>query len=216
MVTIGHALLDAGAPIEALIVYNSNPVAVAPDSTRVVRGFAREDLFSVVLEHFQTDTADYADILLPATTQLEHLDVIKPYGHYYMMANNPAIAPPGRVQTHPEIFRFFKLAGAMGFTDPCFSDSDETIAQAALAKDWDFDAVRAAGWKRIGAPKGTARFAAGGFDTPSGKAEFFSTRAAGLGLILCRLHRAAGGHPKCGGGPLSPGHDFAPGAALPQ
>jgi anaerobic selenocysteine-containing dehydrogenase len=180
MVTIGHALLDAGAPIDALIVYNSNPVAVAPDSTRVVRGFTREDLFSVVLEHFQTDTADYADILLPATTQLEHLDVIKPYGHYYMMANNPAIAPLGECKPNSEIFRL--LAGAMGFTDPCFSDSDETIAQAALAKDWDFDAVRAAGWKRIGAPKGTARFAAGGFDTPSGKVEFFSTRAAGLGL----------------------------------
>ena len=180
MVTIGHALLDAGAPIDALIVYNSNPVAVAPDSTRVVRGFAREDLFCVVLEHFQTDTADYADILLPATTQLEHLDVIKPYGHYYMMANNPAIAPLGECKPNSEIFRL--LAGAMGFTDPCFSDSDETIAQAALAKDWDFDAVRAAGWKRIGAPKGTARFAAGGFDTPSGKVEFFSTRAAGLGL----------------------------------
>jgi anaerobic selenocysteine-containing dehydrogenase len=180
MVTIGHALLDAGAPIDALIVYNSNPVAVAPDSTRVVRGFAREDLFSVVLEHFQTDTADYADILLPATTQLEHLDVIKPYGHYYMMANNPAIVPLGECKPNSEIFRL--LAGAMGFTDACFSDSDETIAQAALAKDWDFDAVRAAGWKRIGAPKGTARFAAGGFDTPSGKVEFFSTCAAGLGL----------------------------------
>jgi anaerobic selenocysteine-containing dehydrogenase len=180
MSTIGHALLDAGAPIDALIVYNSNPVAVAPDSTRVVRGFAREDLFSVVLEHFQTDTADYADILLPATTQLEHLDVIKPYGHYYMMANNPAIAPLGECKPNSEIFRL--LAGAMGFTDPCFSDSDETIAQAALAKDWDFDAVRAAGWKRVGPPKETARFAAGGFDTPSGKVEFFSARAAGLGL----------------------------------
>ena len=95
MSTIGPALLNRDAPIDALIVYNSNPLAVAPDSTRVVRGFAREDLFTVVLEHFQTDTADYADILLPATTQLEHLDVVKPYGHYYMMANNPAIAPLG-------------------------------------------------------------------------------------------------------------------------
>ena len=180
MSTIGHALLDSSAPIDALIVYNSNPVAVAPDSTRVVRGFAREDLFCVVLEHFQTDTADYADILLPATTQLEHLDVIKPYGHYYMMANNPAIAPLGECKPNSEIFRL--LAGAMGFTDPCFGDADETIARAAMAKHWDFDAVRAAGWKRIGAPKGTARFAAGGFDTPSGKVEFFSSRAAGLGL----------------------------------
>ena len=180
MVTIGHALLDKSAPIDALIVYNSNPVAVAPDSTRVARGFAREDLFCVVLEHFQTDTADYADILLPATTQLEHLDVIKPYGHYYMMANNPAIAPLGECKPNAEIFRL--LARSMGFCEPCFSDSDETIAQAAMAKDWDFDAVRAAGWKRIGHPKGTARFADGGFDTPSGKVEFFSSRAAALGL----------------------------------
>jgi anaerobic selenocysteine-containing dehydrogenase len=97
-----------------VIVYNSNPVAVAPDSTRVARGFAREDLFTVVLEHFQTDTADYADILLPATTQLEHLDVIKPYGHYYMVANNPAIAPLGEAKPNTEIFRL--LAKAMGFT----------------------------------------------------------------------------------------------------
>jgi len=180
MSTIGHALLDSAAPIRALIVYNSNPVAVAPDSTRVARGFAREDLFTVVLEHFQTDTADYADILLPATTQLEHLDVVKPYGHYYMVANNPAIAPLGESKPNSEIFRL--LAKAMAFTDPCFEDSDETIAQDAVAKDWDFDAVRAAGWKRVGPPKGTARFADGGFDTPSGKVEFYSARAEGLGL----------------------------------
>jgi anaerobic selenocysteine-containing dehydrogenase len=180
MSTIGHALLDHGAPIRALIVYNSNPVAVAPDSTRVVQGFGREDLFTVVLEHFQTDTADYADILLPATTQLEHLDVIKPYGHYYMVANNPAIAPLGESKPNTEIFRL--LAKAMGFTEPCFSDSDETIAQAAVAKDWDFEAVRAAGWKRMGLPAGTARFAQGGFNTPSGKVEFFSARAQALGL----------------------------------
>jgi anaerobic selenocysteine-containing dehydrogenase len=180
MSTIGHALLDEAKPIRALIVYNSNPVAVAPDSARVTRGFAREDLFTVVLEHFQTDTADYADILLPATTQLEHLDVIKPYGHYYMVANNPAILPLGEAKPNTEIFRL--LAKAMGFTDACFSDSDETLAGAAVAKDWDFEAVRAAGWKRVGPPQGIARFADGGFDTPSGKVEFHSTRAQALGL----------------------------------
>jgi len=180
MVTIGHALLNDREPINAVIVYNSNPVAVAPDSARVKQGFSRDDLFTVVLEHFQTDTADYADILLPATTQLEHLDVIKPYGHYYMMANNPAISPLGECKPNAEIFRL--LAKAMGFSEPCFSDSDETIAQAAVAKDWDFNAVRAAGWKRVGAPKGVARFADGGFDTPSGKVEFYSARAAALGL----------------------------------
>jgi anaerobic selenocysteine-containing dehydrogenase len=180
MSTIGHALLNESAPVRAVVVYNSNPVAVAPDSSRVARGFSREDLFTVVLEHFQTDTADYADILLPATTQLEHLDVVKPYGHYYLMANNPAIEPLGESKPNTEIFR--RLASAMGFTDPCFSDSDETIAQAAVAGDWDFNAVREAGWKRVGAAKGIARFAEGGFDTPSGKVEFFSTRAEGLGV----------------------------------
>jgi anaerobic selenocysteine-containing dehydrogenase len=180
MSTIGHALLDENAPIRAMIVYNANPVAVAPDSTRVIRGFAREDLFTVVLEHFQTDTADYADILLPATTQLEHLDVVKPYGHYYLVANNPAIAPLGECKPNSDIFRL--LAREMGFTDPCFGESDRDIAQAAVAEDWDFDTVRAAGWKRVGPPKDVARFADGGFDTPSGKVEFFSTRAEELGL----------------------------------
>ncbi|HEY3656507.1 MAG TPA: molybdopterin oxidoreductase family protein [Steroidobacteraceae bacterium] len=180
MSTIGHALLDGRAPIRAVIVYNSNPVAVAPDSTRVARGFAREDLFTVVLEHFQTDTADYADIVLPATTQLEHLDVIKPYGHYYMVANNPAIQPLGEAKPNTEIFRL--LSRAMGFSEACFGDSDEVIAQAAVARDWDFAGVREDGWKRIGPPKGTARFANGGFDTPSGKVEFLSASALSLGL----------------------------------
>jgi anaerobic selenocysteine-containing dehydrogenase len=180
MSTIGVALTEAAPPVRALLVYNSNPVAVAPDSARVARGFAREDLFTVVLEQFRTDTADYADIVLPATTQLEHLDVVKPYGHYYMVANNPAIEPLGEAKPNTEIFRL--LARAMGFTDRCFADSDEAIAQAAVAEDWNFDAVRAQGWKRIGAARGAARFAQGGFNTPSGKVEFYSSSALALGL----------------------------------
>jgi anaerobic selenocysteine-containing dehydrogenase len=180
MSTIGTALLDDTAPINAVIVYNSNPVAVAPDSARVARGFSREDLFTVVLEHFQTDTADYADFVLPATTQLEHVDVIKPYGHYYMVANNPAIAPLGEAKPNTEIFRL--LSKAMGFTDACFEDSDDEIAQAAVADNWDFAAVRRKGWERIGPAKGTARFANGGFDTPSGKVEFLSASARSAGL----------------------------------
>ncbi|HAL38662.1 MAG TPA: molybdopterin oxidoreductase, partial [Polaromonas sp.] len=101
MVTIGDDLLagssqEFGPKIEALIVYNSNPVAVAPESGKVVQGFAREDLFSVVLEHFQTDTADYADFILPATTQLEHWDVHSAYGHTDALLNRPAIAPLGQ------------------------------------------------------------------------------------------------------------------------
>lgn len=180
MSTIGHALLDEREPVRAVIVYNSNPVAVAPDSTRVAHGFAREDLFTVVLEHFQTDTADYADLVLPATTQLEHLDVIKPYGHYYMVANNPAIRPLGEAKPNTEIFRL--LARAMHFTDDCFDDSDETLAQTALGEGWDFRSVRKHGWKRIGPAQDLPRFANGGFDTPSGKVELFSASARAWGV----------------------------------
>src|SRR5437879_9881589 len=95
MVAIGDALLEAKPPVRALYVYNSNPVAVAPDSAKVVRGFSRDDLFCVVHDVFQTDTADYADIVLPATTQLEHIDVHSSYGHLYVLANNRAIEPLG-------------------------------------------------------------------------------------------------------------------------
>lgn len=186
MPTIGDDLLRGEAPdfkkIEALIVYNSNPVAIAPDSRRVAAGFAREDLFTVVLEHFQTDTADYADMLLPATTQLEHFDVIKPYGHYDLMFNNPAIAPLGESKPNSEIFRL--LAKRMGYAEACFDDDDETIAAAATEDArWSFDDARARGWQRI-TPLAASqpRFADGGFGTSSGKVEFFSERAAADGL----------------------------------
>ena len=132
MSTIGRDLLEADPPIEALIVYDSNPVAVAPQSSEVARGFAREDLFTVVLEQFQTDTADYADYVLPATTQLEHVDVHKSYGHYYMLANNPAIDPLGEALPNSEIFR--RLAAHMGFDEPCFAETDDELAAQAFAK----------------------------------------------------------------------------------
>ena len=119
MSAIGDALLDArDPPVRAIYVYNSNPVAVAPDSGKVRAGFAREDLFCVVHEIFQTDTADFADILLPATTQLEQFDIHGSYGHLYALANNPAIAPLGEALPNTEVFR--RLAQRMGFTDPCF------------------------------------------------------------------------------------------------
>ncbi len=189
MSTIGDDLLreaspDFGPKIEALIVYNSNPVAVAPESPKVVQGFAREDLFTVVLEHFQTDTADYADILLPATTQLEHVDVHSAYGHSYMMANNAAVAPLGEAKPNTEIFRL--LAARMGFDDPCFSDSDDAIAAQAFNKhdvkaiDFDWDSLKQKGWQKLNLP--TAPFAQGGFATPSGKCEFYSERMAQDGL----------------------------------
>jgi anaerobic selenocysteine-containing dehydrogenase len=171
MSTIGDDLLRESSPqfgpkVEALVVYNSNPVAVAPDSTRVVQGFQREDLFTVVLEHFMTDTADQADIVLPATTQLEHLDVHLSYGHTYAMFNQPAIAPLGEAKPNSQIFR--ELAQRMGFSDPCFADSDEQLARTAFP-GIDFNALQRDGWVKLPLPE--APFADGGFLTPDGKAQ---------------------------------------------
>ncbi|HUX72392.1 MAG TPA: molybdopterin oxidoreductase family protein [Steroidobacteraceae bacterium] len=173
MSTIGDALLrgssaEFGPKIEALIVYNSNPVAVAPQSPKVVAGFAREDLFTVVLEQFQTDTADYADYLLPATTQLEHFDVHSSYGHTYVLINEPAIEPLGESKPNTAVFR--ELAARMGFVDGCFADSDEAIGAQAFGAHVDFGQLRRDGWVRLPVPE--APFAAGGFPTANGRAQF--------------------------------------------
>jgi anaerobic selenocysteine-containing dehydrogenase len=189
MSTIGDDLLkesspDFGPKIEALIVYNANPVAVAPESPKVAQGFAREDLFTVVLEHFQTDTADYADILLPATTQLEHLDIHSAYGHSYMMANNRAVAPMGEAKSNTEIFRL--LAARMGFDEACFAESDDDIAAQAFdrrdvkAVHFDWESLKRKGWQKLNMPE--APFANGGFPTPSGKCEFYCERMMADGL----------------------------------
>jgi len=184
MVEIGEALLRATPPIEAVIVYNSNPLAVAPDSGRVVEGFSRTDLFTVVIEQFQTDTADFADIVLPATTQLEHFDVHKAYGHYYVLANHPAIEPLGEARSNADIFR--ALAARMGFEDEALKASDLEIARDAM--DWGHACVGGAkledvierGWVRMQHP--AAPFAQGGFPTPSGRCEFWSDSLARQGL----------------------------------
>ena len=183
MVTIGDDLLreasrEFGPKIEALIVYNSNPVAVAPESAKVVQGFAREDLFTVVLEHFRTDTADCADYLLPATTQLEHWDIHLAYGHTDVLLNRPAIAPVGQARTNTDVFR--ALAARMGFADTCFSDDDETLCRAAFGFAVPFDELLAKGFATLALPD--APFANGGFPTPSGRCEFFSERLAAMGL----------------------------------
>ncbi|PTT88585.1 molybdopterin oxidoreductase [Pelomonas sp. HMWF004] len=167
MSTIGDALLQATPPIEALVVYNSNPVAVAPESPKVVKGFQRSDLFTVVLEHFMTDTADLADYVLPATTQLEHLDVHTSYGHTDVLMNQPAIAPLGEAKPNTQIFR--ELAAALGLTDPCFADTDEQLAAQAFTADIDMAALREQGWQPLPIPE--APFAHGGFRTPNGRAQ---------------------------------------------
>ena len=183
MVTIGDDLLrpasaSFGPAIRAVIVYNSNPVAVAPESGKVVAGFAREDLFTVVLEHFRTDTADYADYILPATTQLEHWDVHSSYGHTDVLLNRPAIAPLGQARTNSDIFR--ELARRMGFTETCFAEDDLALCRTAFGDRVDFELLLAQGFAPL--PVAEAPFAAGGFPTPSGKCEFFSERLARQGL----------------------------------
>ncbi|MDE2418003.1 MAG: molybdopterin oxidoreductase family protein [Burkholderiales bacterium] len=183
MVTIGDDLLRKssetfGPAIEAVLVYNSNPVAVAPESSKVVAGFAREDLFTVVLEHFLTDTADYADYVLPATTQLEHWDIHTSYGHTDVLLNRPSIAPLGQARPNTEIFR--GLARHMDFTDSCFADDDLTLCQSAFGSNVDFSALQRDGFVPL--PVEDAPFAKGGFPTPSGKCEFFSARLEQQGL----------------------------------
>src|SRR5437660_1493165 len=187
MSAIGDALLDANdPPIRALFVYNSNPVAVAPESSKVAAGFARDDLFCVVHEIFQTDTADYADILLPATTQLEHTDIHNSYGHLYALANNAAIAPLGEAKPNTEVFRL--LAAHMGFDEPCFRESDEEMARNAFLPDnpraqgLSWDTLKEKGWQRLNVPSPFAPFARGNFPTPSGKCEFYSQTLADQGL----------------------------------
>ena len=187
MSPIGEVLLETrDPPVSAIYVYNANPVAVAPDSNKVRAGFAREDLFCVVHELFQTDTADYADILLPATSQLEHVDIHKSYGHLYALANQPAIAPLAEALPNSEVFR--RLARRLGFEDEALVESDEAIAASAFLRDdpraaqisWSELSQR--GWQRLALPESYAPFAEGGFATPSGKCEFASQWLAAQGL----------------------------------
>ena len=183
MSTIGDDLLRPASPtfgprVDAIVVYNSNPVAVAPESAKVVQGFSREDLFTVVLEQFQTDTADYADYVLPATTQLEHWDVHLAYGHTDVLLNRPAVAPVGQARPNTQVFR--DLAARMGFDDPCFQDSDEDLCRTAYGDRVDFDQLLADGFASLPVPD--APFAQGHFRTASGRCEFFSAALAAGGL----------------------------------
>ncbi|MEX2583456.1 MAG: molybdopterin-dependent oxidoreductase [Gemmatimonadota bacterium] len=184
MIRLGEALTspDAGVggpPIAALIVYNSNPAAVAPDLGRVRQGLRRDDLFTVVLEHFQTDTADYADWILPATTQLEHWDVHGSYGHLYVTLNRPAIEPVGDALPNTETFR--RIARAMGLTDPELYDSDLDLIRQALGSGHPtlqgitLERLLESGYERLRVPSPFAPLAAPGrLNTPSGRIQIDS------------------------------------------
>ena len=173
-------------PVRALYVYNSNPAAIAPDQRKVLEGFRREDLFTVVHEQFMTDTTDYADIVLPATTQLEHFDLHKAYGHLYLVVNERAIEPLFEAKSNSEVFRL--LAARMGFEEECFRDSDEEIARQALSSNHPalsgitLENLREQGWMRLNLPETFAPFAEGNFPTPSGKCELFSEALEAQGL----------------------------------
>jgi anaerobic selenocysteine-containing dehydrogenase len=181
MVRIGRALTDPDLrpPVRALVVYDSNPASIAPNSNLVRRGLAREDLFTVVHDLFVTDTARYADYVLPATSFVEHLDVLFPWGHTYVTLNRPAISPQGESVCNTDLFR--RLAGAMGWgDDPAFQVCDEELVRMALASDHpylsgiSYERLWEEGWASLRLPESRhAPFAAGGFPTPSGRCELF-------------------------------------------
>ena len=186
MTRLGEGLLEVtDPPVKALFVYASNPAASAPHQTKIRRGLARPDLFTVVAEHFRTDTVDYADIVLPATMQLEHADVQISYGHLYLSWNEPAVEPPGECLPTTEIFR--RLARRLGLDEPCLYDSDEEMARQLLDSDHPslrgitFDALRKRGWMRLAVPEPFVPFA-DGFPAPSGKLEFYTARMTEAGL----------------------------------
>ncbi|RJG51737.1 molybdopterin oxidoreductase family protein [Sphingobium terrigena] len=215
---LGEALTDEmplDPPIRSLMVYNANPMAMAPEQGRIAQGLAREDLFTVVSEHFLTDTARYADILLPATTQVEQEDIMFSWGHFYLSYNNRAIDPMGEAISNTELFR--RLAKAMGFEDPCFSRTDEEqIAQAML---WDapqmegitVERLKREGFARLNLPSADeyAPHAQGNFATPSGKCEFKASMAAEGNFVLGLFRQGYDGQQS--GEPIDPlPHYIAP------
>jgi len=209
MVRLGEALNTLkNPPVKALFVYSSNPAAVCPNHNEVVRGLKRPDLFTVVHEQFFTDTTDYADIVLPATTFFEHKDLQTAYGHYFLQVSEQAIEPLGECRPNVELFRV--LAGRMGFKDECFDESVDEMIDGALASEnpWlkgisrgrlererqvrlNFscqlpvasrqpEATPNSGQQDSGQP--FLPFAHGNFRTPSGKAELYSEAMKALGL----------------------------------
>jgi anaerobic selenocysteine-containing dehydrogenase len=220
---LGQALtgeLELDTPIRSLMVYNSNPMVVAPEQAKLEQGLSREDLFTVVSEQFLTDTARFADIVLPATTQLEQFDIMFSWGHLYMTLNEPAIAPLGEAVPNTELFR--RLARAMGFDDPFWAMADEDMAQMAF--DWtspalqgiDLATLRVKGYARLnlGSPDDFVPHREGNFPTPSGKCEFKSSMAAGGNMVLPLFRQGYMGGQS--GEALDPLPDYVPARESPQ
>jgi anaerobic selenocysteine-containing dehydrogenase len=201
MTRLGEGLLELDRPpVQALFVYASNPAASIPHQSKVLRGLARSDLFTVVVEHFLTDTARYADIVLPATMPIEHQDLLIAYGHLYLSWNEPAVPPPGECLPTTEIFR--RLARAMDLDTPALYDSDELMARQVLGSGHpslagiSLEELKARGWMRLRYPDPFVPFAAA-FPSPSGKLEFVSERMAQAGLDPVAGYTPAYETPQC-------------------
>ncbi|MCX6407156.1 MAG: molybdopterin-dependent oxidoreductase [Propionibacteriales bacterium] len=215
---LGQALtgeLELRTPLHALMVYNSNPVVVAPDQATLLEGLSREDLFTVVSEHFITDTARYADIVLPATTQLEQEDIMFSWGHLYATYNNPSIEPRGEAVPNTELFR--RLAAAMGFDDdPIFTRTDQEMIAEAF--DWSspamegitVESLKEKGWARLSVPSPDeyAPHREGNFRTPSEKTEFLSSAAAGGNFVVPLFRQGSNDHQP--GQPVDPLPHYIP------
>ena len=180
MAELGKALTTLDSPpVKAMVVYNSNPAAIAPNQNLVLKGMRREDLFTVVLEQFATDTADYADIVLPSTTFLEHTDLYLAYGHYHLQLARPVVPAPGETRSNVEVFR--ALAARMGFEDSCFQDTEDQMIRATLGSGHPFlegitlerlDAEHSVRLNISDPGQPFLPFAEGGFGTASKKCEF--------------------------------------------
>jgi len=157
MARLGETLTDTSPdpPVMGLMVWGTNPALVLPDAGRVLRGLARDDLFTVVIEHFMTDTARYADVVLPSTTQLEHFDILGAWGHHYITINQRAVAPLGEAKSHGEIMRL--LARRLGLDHPAMRESDEEIAASALPPGLDLATLKEAGWVKMDATRPTLK-----------------------------------------------------------
>lgn len=204
----------SGPPIRSLFVYNANPMAMVSEQAKLEQGLARDDLFTVVSEHFLTDTAKYADIVLPATTQLEQKDIMFSWGHLYLSYNNPAIAPLGEAVSNTELFR--RLAAALGIDDPFFFRSDDEMIEASM--DWTapvlegitLDALKKTGYARLTMPKPDdfAPHREGNFPTPSGKCEFKSSIAEGGNFVVPLFRQGYGADQS--GEPVDPLPHYVP------
>jgi len=186
MTRLGEGLLEiTDPPVKAIVISASNPLASVPHQTKIRRALARPDLFTVVVEHFATDTVEYADIVLPTTMQIEQADLLISYGHLYISWNEPAVPPPGECLPSTEIYR--RLSRRLGLDAPCLYDEDDEMARQVLAsghpslRGITLERLRERGWMRLDYPEPFAPFA-DGFPSPSGRLEFLSERMAAAGL----------------------------------